>query len=551
MPTAAYDALTLKDGLSMKTSITREMYQYMPHVAVIITVLALAMYFATKRNEPVAPTDKSPTCPAGATHRPTATTHSPQATSTRQCHGRGNVRLTPLVAMILLMAVKMTEASDPNACKSQAPHCPMPERTRPSTELRSIVSSYTTSWRKKGHVSHATSMHKCQPFNFTGDGPFEPNDPVQQLPLKDVVTKTMSTHEDATMPLRYVCANVFSLQTYARVQEWQGILEAADADYALLVGTKLTTTTAHGRHFKGYRTYHSIIDDGGTWLDRASGKISASRGVAIAVKEKYDVGDIRLGTGNAAGRMLTMTLYVDKDGTGKKPLKITLGAVYYDAMHDATAERGQLSDQVKLELDSDSGDATHYFTDANNLYKMTDRVERKDEEYVHTALLPHDNRKMYDLQRTFDTCALDMRRLGAYTAKESATFQHPNIHTIEGQQHVLKGRQTTARIIDHSFSNAPEAIQHSQIDVAAHNREATDHGIQVGTFDMNAMGVTMSTKEKEDVDVMPTTYDITMDRPKAESPVPLTNASMCNDPMYKEYMEVTKGFATSNIPIDQ
>ena len=177
------------------------------------------------------------------------------------------------------------------------------------------------------------------------------------------------------IPLKYVCANVYSLQTSPRVHEWQSILEAADADYALLVGTKLTTTTAHRNHFKGYRTYHSRINDGGTWLEHACGKVRASRGVAIVVKDKYDVGEIKHGTGIAAGRMITMTLYVDKDGTCKKPLKMRLGAVYYDVENEASTARGQLSKQLKRELDTDSSDVAHFFTDANCLYTETDIVE--------------------------------------------------------------------------------------------------------------------------------------------------------------------------------
>jgi hypothetical protein len=116
-----------------------------------------------------------------------------------------------------------------------------------------------------------------------------------------------------------------------------------------------------------------------------------------------------------------------------------------------------------------------------------------------------------------------LSRLGEYEAYANATFQHPNVHSKDGQEHIRRGKTTTANIIDHTFYTAPRECKYVQIDVSTHDRAATDHGIHIGYLDMESTGVTVETEEKEYVDVAPNTYHIDTDRQKCGKLLQLTN----------------------------
>jgi hypothetical protein len=85
------------------------------------------------------------------------------------------------------------------------------------------------------------------------------------------------------------------------------VLDAADADIAILIGTKLTTKRARKNMFRGYNMFSSVTDDKSTWMAKATNRALASRGVSILVKRKFNIGDIKLATGMNTGRFIALT----------------------------------------------------------------------------------------------------------------------------------------------------------------------------------------------------------------------------------------------------
>jgi hypothetical protein len=61
MLAATHETLTPSNAMTATTTLTSDMYQYMPHAVITIAVLALAMYLSTKCEDPATPTDKKPT----------------------------------------------------------------------------------------------------------------------------------------------------------------------------------------------------------------------------------------------------------------------------------------------------------------------------------------------------------------------------------------------------------------------------------------------------------------------------------------------------------
>ena len=61
MLAATHETLTPSNAMTATTTLTSDMYQYMPHAVITIAVLALAMYLSTKCEDPTNPPDKKPT----------------------------------------------------------------------------------------------------------------------------------------------------------------------------------------------------------------------------------------------------------------------------------------------------------------------------------------------------------------------------------------------------------------------------------------------------------------------------------------------------------
>jgi hypothetical protein len=106
------------------------------------------------------------------------------------------------------------------------------------------------------------------------------------------------------LSLKYLLANVQHIETPTRIKSWQQVLDAADADVATFVGTKLTTNMARKNMFNRYNMSSSATDDKSTWMERATNRVLAPRGVPILVKRKFNIGDIKLATSMNTGDLL-------------------------------------------------------------------------------------------------------------------------------------------------------------------------------------------------------------------------------------------------------
>ena len=83
-----------------------------------------------------------------------------------------------------------------------------------------------------------------QPTNAIGDGPYDPRANVSQRPLEEIVRDEFSSMTTPDNAIKYLFANVQHIVTPISIQNWQQVLDAADADVAIFVGTKLTTNRA-------------------------------------------------------------------------------------------------------------------------------------------------------------------------------------------------------------------------------------------------------------------------------------------------------------------
>jgi hypothetical protein len=258
-------------------------------------------------------------------------------------------------------------------------------------------------------------------------------------------------------------------------------------------------------------------------MEKATNRVLASRGVSILVKRKFNIGDIKLATGMNTGRFIALTLFLDKDGSGKDPTTLRIGAAYYDCDHNVTLDRRVLSEMIRTDSESNGADETIYHTDANCPYKLSDCAIMEDEKYVQQATMENGRKSKMENLRHATGGERTLSRLGEYEAYANATFQHPNVHSEDGQEHIRRGKTTTAYIIDHTFYTAPSECKYVQIDVSTHDRAATDHGIHIGYLDMKSTGVTVETEDKEYVDVAPITYHIDTDRHKCGKLLRLTN----------------------------
>jgi hypothetical protein len=104
--------------------------------------------------------------------------------------------------------------------------------------------SHTTKveWRQNGHMvmAHATVVNVNQPTNAIGDGPYDPRANVPQRPLEEIVKGKFDNMTILNNALKYLFANVQHIETPTSIKSWQQVLDAADADVAIFVGTKLT-----------------------------------------------------------------------------------------------------------------------------------------------------------------------------------------------------------------------------------------------------------------------------------------------------------------------
>jgi hypothetical protein len=63
---------------------------------------------------------------------------------------------------------------------------------------------------------------------------------------------------------------------------------------------------------------------------------------------------------------------LDKDGSGKDPTTLRIGAAYYDCDHNVTLDRRLLSEMIRADSESNGADEAIYHTDANCPYKLSD-----------------------------------------------------------------------------------------------------------------------------------------------------------------------------------
>jgi hypothetical protein len=200
--------------------------------------------------------------------------------------------------------------------------------------------------------------------------------------------------------------------------------------------------------FQGYNMFSSATDNKSTWIEKATNRVLASRGVSILVKRKFNIGDIKLAKGTNTGRFIALTLFLDKDGSGKEPATLRIGAAYYDCEHSVTLDRRVLSELVRTDSENSGADEAIYHTDANCPYKLSDCAIREDEKYVQQPTMNSERKsKMVNLRHATGG-ERKLSRLGDYEAYTNATFQYnPNVHSEEGQEHVLRGRTTTLPLL--------------------------------------------------------------------------------------------------------
>jgi hypothetical protein len=134
-------------------------------------------------------------------------------------------------------------------------------------------------------------------------------------------------------------------------------------------------------------------------------------------RQIYNIGDITEATGMTAGRFIALTIFIDKEGSGKDPMTLRIEAAYYDATTTSRSGAG-------------CSDEANYHTDSNCLFTLTDCA------IMVQAAEPHRVRKMDNLQH-----AMGGERARAYTTRQ---LRRPHQRDLPAPQRT-HDRRTSAR----------------------------------------------------------------------------------------------------------
>jgi hypothetical protein len=223
-------------------------------------------------------------------------------------------RMTAIVLTIMLMTSTITTTSANQHKEEPTPENMNTNQTIYKTNHRTPKTGWKAKWMNKGHASQAIHSHSTantnqQPFNNRGDGPLDPYKHELQQPLDTLISNHTKNMHTPNKSLKYICANVLNLQTPHQIKKWQDNLTAMDADFAILIGTKLTTKSNNPYMFPGYKIYNASIVEEHTWVEAMCKKVVPEKGVAICIKERYSTGEEIKAEGDLRGRPLALTLY--------------------------------------------------------------------------------------------------------------------------------------------------------------------------------------------------------------------------------------------------
>jgi hypothetical protein len=246
--------------------------------------------------------------------------------------------------------------------------------------------------------------------------------------------------------ITFISMNIQSLETPSRRHALQVLLDQASPTFVILIGTKITGRTATRKMFDGYKAYHSHTSKDLTWMQQTTSRQAASKGVSVLIKKCYDVGHVATGKGIIEGRLISLTMFVDRNGTGQQPWALKIGGAYYDCEREIGAERRALSTAIAKDIEESTADAIHYQTDSNCPFQATDLAELSDETYRTKTMSQMRREKSDDLHRAFTSATNPVTKIGVSDARVCASFQFPNVHTPEGQDLIRRGRTCTAHV---------------------------------------------------------------------------------------------------------